>query len=160
MLCDRHSGYIRQFSNGLLISVEAAPVGGLFHLKPSSGSGCRRSTASAVGRVEISILLRRYRRIAGKPVPARRGGPTLVGMNVDISRSGVMHLCVAGRRTERDQNGQGQSRTHHICSDQPASIAYVILYVIGGPLRRNPQRFQDRSNRGDDAASRGSRTPY
>ena len=160
MLCDRHSGYIRQFSNGLLISVEAASVGGLFHLKPSNGSGCRKSTASAVGRVEISILLRRYRRIAGKSVPARRGGPTLVGMNVDISRSGVMHLCGAGRRTERDQNGQGQSRTHHICSDQPASIAYVILYVIGGPLRRNPQRFQDRSNRGDDAASRGSRTPY
>ena len=33
MLCDRHSGYIRQFSNGLLISVEAASVGGLFRVR-------------------------------------------------------------------------------------------------------------------------------
>ena len=67
------------------------------------------STASAVGRVKISILLWGYGRMAGKLVPPRGDGLILARTNDDISRLGVMrtgamHFCSVGRSAEGDQN--------------------------------------------------------
>lgn len=74
---------------------------------PCSGGrqaiGPQRSSASAGGRVKISILLRRYGRITGKLVPPRRDDLIVAGTNDDVSRFGVVPPRGVGRSTEGDQ---------------------------------------------------------
>jgi hypothetical protein len=66
--------------------------------------GPQRSSAPAGGRVKISILLRRYGRIAGKLVPPRRDDLIPAGTHDDMrARTEVMQRSGAGGRRQADQ---------------------------------------------------------
>jgi hypothetical protein len=66
-------------------------------------SGATATSASEGRRIKISILLRRYGRIAVKLVP-RGDDHTLAGTNDDMmARAGMMHRCGADRRTQANQ---------------------------------------------------------
>lgn len=85
-----------------------------------------RSAASEVGRVEVSVLLWRDRRVAGKLVPAWRYRLALYGTNDDaimVVRAGVMHRCGIGRRPKAHCKGanrkaQDNRRTHRSSSNR------------------------------------------
>src|SRR3954453_3391836 len=64
MLCDRHSGYIRQFSNGLLISVGAASVCGLFPVRQR-----RRRIPHALAPIDRQWRQAHQRRSQSHPEP-------------------------------------------------------------------------------------------
>jgi hypothetical protein len=73
---------------------------------PRVGCGERSpapSTAPEVGRIKISVLLRRYGRIAWKLVPTPGHDLAFAVPNDGILRFGLMHLRGIGRNTEGDQ---------------------------------------------------------
>src|SRR5882672_3538258 len=84
-------------------------------LARQNGPGFRggaRSAAAKLGWIVVAgSLVLEHRRKAWVH--------SLAGMNDDVPRLGVTHLCGVGRSTQRDQKTQGQNRTHRVCSNRP-----------------------------------------
>ncbi len=80
-----------------------------------------RQIAAVVGRIKVSILRWRYRRIAGKLVPRRGDGHSLARINDDISLPEVMCVHCEMPRGYMGRAGDSGSCEHgrsHQCGRQ------------------------------------------